>query len=175
MPSSISKLTGLLRECGVAPRITTENIVPHISYDHEYRVAVLAIVFGELAETEGSTKKIRYQHLGLYQFVLLHPHLLRGLSDWTTEYHHRSHNPLEEIWNFPNSFSSDTTFKEIYTYFTIFGHIQQIDDYATIDITKNTYFFEIYDRIIAENLFKNVIEVARQLRAIRIPKKVLAK
>ena len=157
MPSSISKLTDLLRECGVAPRITTENIVPHISYDHEYRVAVLAIVFGELAEAEGSTRKIRYQHLGLYQFILLHPHLLNELSDWTAEYHHRSHNPLEEIWIFPNGFSSDVVFKDIYTYFTAFGQIQQIDDYATIDRTKNTYFFDIYDLNIYEIRHKNQV------------------
>lgn len=175
MPSSLSKLVELLKEGGISPRLTVDNIVPHISYDHEYRIAIIAIVFGELAEAEESSRKIRYYHLSLYQFILLHPHLLSGLADWATEYHHRSHNPLEEVWLFPNSFSSDSVFQQLYTYFVAFGYIQQVGDYSTLDPTKNKYFTGVYDHIIRNDLFSNVIEVARSLREIRIPKKVLVK
>lgn len=165
----LRQLSELLREGKAVPRLRPERIVGSSIYDAVYRVGVIALTIQTCGRSGDGQASLHEQFLRLFQFVAVHPALLRPLKNWVTERRAGNLVPFDEWATFPAGYATDGLYDQVLTYLLASHHLRREGAQIALSLDAGTPFLvELLTYIEANELFAPERAVLNHLRGVKV-------
>lgn len=171
-PSSedpLRQLSELLREGNAVPRLRPERIVGSSIYDAVYRAGVIALTIQTCGRHGDGQASLHEQILRLFQFVAVHPALLRPLQHWVAERQAGNLAPFDEWAKFPAGYATDALYDQVLTYLLAAHHLRR--ERAQISLAQaaaTPFLVELLKYIESNQLFAPERAVLNHLRGVKV-------